>query len=162
VDTPTRADAVLAQIENAYRERYTVFLRVAIAIVGDVELARDAVHDAFVRAVRHRKRYRGGADIEPWLWRIVVNASRKRRRGGAEVAATDVEVAAPVTPLNGDLRAIVAALPERQRQALFLRYYADLDYQSIAEALGVKPGTVAASLHGAHQTLRRRLEETDH
>jgi RNA polymerase sigma factor (sigma-70 family) len=161
VKSPSRADAVLAQIEEAYRERYPVFLRVALAIVGDAELARDAVHDAFVRAVRHRRRFRGG-DIEPWLWRIVVNAARKRRPRAAELPVASVEVAAPTTPRNGDLRSLVASLPERQRQALFLRYYADLDYQSIADALGIKPGTVAASLHGAHQALRRRLEETDH
>ncbi len=72
-----------------------------------------------------------------------------------------MEQSAPATPLNGDLRALVASLPERQRQALFLRYYADLDYQSIAEALGIKPGTVAASLHGARESLRRRLEEDE-
>ncbi|HET8651304.1 MAG TPA: sigma-70 family RNA polymerase sigma factor [Gaiellaceae bacterium] len=162
MDTATRADAVLAQIEKAYRERYPMFLRVATAIVGDADAARDAVHDAFVRAVRHRRRYRGGPDIEPWLWRIVVNAARKRRRGATELPVGDVEIAAPATPPNGDLWTLVASLPERQRHALFLRYYADLDYRSIAEALGVKPGTVAASLHGAHQTLRRRLEEMDH
>jgi RNA polymerase sigma factor (sigma-70 family) len=162
VKSPSRADVVLAQIEEAYRERYPVFLRVALAIVGDAELARDAVHDAFVRAVRHRRRYRGGRDIEPWLWRIVVNAARKRRPRAAELPLPSVEIAAPTTPLNGDLRSLVASLPERQRQALFLRYYADLDYQSIADALGIKPGTVAASLHGAHQALRRRLEEMDH
>jgi RNA polymerase sigma factor (sigma-70 family) len=161
VESPSRADVVLAQIEDAYRERYPVFLRVALAIVGDVELARDAVHDAFVRAVRHRRRFRG-RDIEPWLWRIVVNAARRRQAGERAVPADMIEIAAPTAPLNGDLRALVASLPERQRQALFLRYYADLDYRSIAEALGVKPGTVAASLHGAHETLRRRLEETDH
>lgn len=158
--TAARPDAVLAQIEEAYRARYPVFLRVAIAIVGDVELARDAVHDAFVRAVRHRRRFRGGSDIEPWLWRIVVNAARKRARV-REIPAELGEQPAPVTPLNGDLRALVASLPERQRQALFLRYYADLDYQSIAEALGIKPGTVAASLHGAREALRRRLEEDE-
>jgi RNA polymerase sigma-70 factor (ECF subfamily) len=133
---------------------------VAIAIVGDVELARDAVHDAFVRAVRHRRRFRGGREIEPWLWRIVVNAARKRARV-REIPAELTELVAPSTPLNGDLRALVASLPERQRQALFLRYYADLDYQSIADALGIKPGTVAASLHGAHEALRRRLEESE-
>ena len=160
--SPSRADAVLAQIEDAYRERYPVFLRVALAIVGDAELARDAVHDAFVRAVRHRRRFRGGPDIEPWLWRIVVNSARKRRPRAPELPVGSVEIAAPTAPLNGDLRSLVASLPERQRQALFLRYYADLDYQSIADALGVKPGTVAASLHGAHQALRRRLEEMDH
>lgn len=152
---------MLEQIEQAYRARYPVFLRVAIAIVGDVELARDAVHDAFVRAVRHRRRFRGERDIEPWLWRIVVNSARKRRAAEREFPAELVEEHAPATPLNGDLRALVASLPERQRQALFLRYYADLDYQSIAEALGIKPGTVAASLHGAHEALRRRLEESE-
>jgi RNA polymerase sigma factor (sigma-70 family) len=154
-----RSDAVLEQIEQAYRARYPVFLRVAIAIVGDVELARDAVHDAFVQAVLHRRRFRGERSIEPWLWRIVVNAARKRRSREREFPAEHVELHAPATPLNGDLRALVASLPERQRQALFLRYYADLDYQSIAEALGIKPGTVAASLHRAHEALRRRLEE---
>ncbi len=58
-----------------------------------------------------------------------------------------------------ELRAAVAALPERQRLALFLRYYADLDYQSIATALGVERGTVAATLHAAHAVLRTKLKE---
>ena len=43
-------DAVLDEIEAMYRERYAVFLRVATAIVGDAELARDAVHDGFFGA----------------------------------------------------------------------------------------------------------------
>jgi DNA-directed RNA polymerase specialized sigma24 family protein len=42
---------------------------------------------------------------------------------------------------------------------LFLRYYADLDYQQIADALELRRGTVSAALHSAHQTLRRHLEE---
>jgi DNA-directed RNA polymerase specialized sigma24 family protein len=50
-------------------------------------------------------------------------------------------------------------LPERQRLAVFLRYYADLDYASIAAALGIKGGTVAAALNAAHETLRRSLQE---
>lgn len=152
-------DAVLDEIEAMYRERYAVFLRVATAIVGDADLARDAVHDGFVRAVRHRRRFRGES-LEGWLWRIVVNAAR-RRRGDRfwqrHESPTEATVVAP-SP-NGDLRALVAALPERQRLALFLRYYADLDYRSIADALGVQPGTVAASLHQAHASLRRSLEE---
>ena len=43
--------------------------------------------------------------------------------------------------------------------AIFLRYYADLDYASIAEALGVKGGTVAASLNAAHDNLSKTLQE---
>jgi RNA polymerase sigma factor (sigma-70 family) len=152
-------DAVLDEIEAMYRERYAVFLRVATAIVGDAELARDAVHDGFARAVRHRRRFRGES-LDGWLWRIVVNAARRRRSDRfwqRQVPVVESTVATP--PQNGDLRALVAALPERQRLALFLRYYADLDYRSIADALGVRPGTVAASLHQAHATLRRSLED---
>jgi RNA polymerase sigma factor (sigma-70 family) len=61
--------------------------------------------------------------------------------------------------VDEDVRAAVAGLPERQRLAVYLRYYADLDYESIAAALGVKPGTVAATLNAAHSRLRGRLEE---
>ena len=50
-------------------------------------------------------------------------------------------------------------LPERQRLAVFLRYYADLDYAAIGEALGIRTGTVAATLNAAHVALRARLEE---
>ena len=47
----------------------------------------------------------------------------------------------------------VAALPERQRLAVYLRYYADLDYRAIAHVLGVEVGTVSATLSSAHQAL---------
>jgi RNA polymerase sigma-70 factor (ECF subfamily) len=57
------------------------------------------------------------------------------------------------------LQATIALLPDRQRVILFLRYYADLDYQQIADTLGIRRGTVSAALHAAHQTLRRHLEE---
>jgi DNA-directed RNA polymerase specialized sigma24 family protein len=43
--------------------------------------------------------------------------------------------------------------------AVFLRYYAGMSYEQIAEVLEVRPGTVAASLNAAHATLRRQLEE---
>jgi RNA polymerase sigma factor (sigma-70 family) len=46
-----------------------------------------------------------------------------------------------------------------QRLALFLRYYADLDYAGIAEALDISRGTVSATLHAAHATLQTQLSE---
>jgi RNA polymerase sigma-70 factor (ECF subfamily) len=56
------------------------------------------------------------------------------------------------------VRALIAALPERQRLAVFLRYYADLDYRTIAEVLGIETGTVSATLAAAHRTLRHAIE----
>jgi len=59
--------------------------------------------------------------------------------------------AAPVVPLD--------LLTERQREIVFLHYYADLDYAAIADALQISPGTVGATLNAARRTLRAALEE---
>jgi RNA polymerase sigma factor (sigma-70 family) len=152
--------ARLAELEAIYRERYAAFLRVALAIVRDEQSARDVVHDGFVLAVRNRGRVRDVRALEPWVWRIVVNEARKRRGRESRLAAEEEREVASygVAELNVDVRALIAGLPERQRLALFLRYYADLDYASIAVALGIKPGTVAATLNAAHATLRAELE----
>jgi DNA-directed RNA polymerase specialized sigma24 family protein len=57
------------------------------------------------------------------------------------------------------VRAALALLPERQRLALFLRYYADLDYRTISETLCIAVGTVGVTLSNAQAKLRRLLEE---
>ena len=66
----------------------------------------------------------------------------------------------PVAPDDWtEVRRAVAGLPERQRTILFLRHYADLDYERIASTLGIERGTVAATLHAAHAKLRDILQE---
>jgi RNA polymerase sigma factor (sigma-70 family) len=130
--------------------------------VRDDGAAADAVHDAFVQAVRNRRSFRGDGTLEAWVWRMVVNAARKRCREllPAEAAAADF-VDESRNGFGDPVRAAAAALPERQRLALFLRYYADLDYASIAAALGVAEGTVGATLNAAHRALRESLKEAE-
>jgi RNA polymerase sigma-70 factor, ECF subfamily len=153
-----RRGASLADVEALYRARFGVFVRVARAITADDGLAADAVHDAFVQAVRKRGSFRGDGPLEAWVWRMVVNAARKR----VPRAEPTVEASAEQRNGFGDpLRAAVAVLPERQRLTLFLRYYADLDYDAIATTLGVSSGTVGATLNAAHAALRSSLREAD-
>lgn len=57
------------------------------------------------------------------------------------------------------VRVLIAAMPERQRLVLFLRYYADLDYRRIADTLEIEIGTAGATLNQARAALRRLLEE---
>ena len=149
-----------AEIEEIYRSRLADFRRVAAAIVGDVERGSDAVQEAFGKALRKRGSFRGDGSLEAWLWRLVVNQARDELRT-ARRAPVPVLLSANGSTTHEDARlaAAIAALPERQRLAIFLRYYADLDYASIAEALGVKGGTVAASLSAAHANLRKTFEE---
>ena len=133
------------------------------AIVGDEQTALDAVQEAFTRAVEKRRSFRRRGPLEAWVWRIVVNQARKRAAAGTRRAS------APGEKLRGrgtggpdadaDVRGAVAALPERQRLAVFLRYYADLDYSAIATALGIETGTVAATLNAAHRKLESTLKE---
>lgn len=59
----------IASLGVLYEQRYRKFLRVAEAIVGELELAHDVVQDAFARVIRSRFEFRGEGDIEGWVWR---------------------------------------------------------------------------------------------
>jgi RNA polymerase sigma factor (sigma-70 family) len=155
-----RRGASLEDLEALYRSRFQVFARVAASVTGDPERAHDAVQEAFATAVSKRGSFRGDGPLEAWLWRIVLNAARSDKRRGFPAPAYDEPIAVNGHPEeDAELRAALALLPERQRLAVFLRYYADLDYAAISEALGIRPGTVAATLNAAHAALRGRLEE---
>lgn len=155
-----RTPVSIVDIEALYRQRYPRFLRVAAATVGDVERARDAVHEAFVRAIKSRGDFRGDGSLESWIWRTLVNVCLADVRH-RPLPLADMETATQREHDDDwpELRAAIAELPERQRLTLFLRHYADLDYDSIGVALGVARGTVAASLHAAHSQLREALGE---
>ena len=153
-----------AELEDLYRGRYRHFLRVATAIGGDEASGHDAVQEGFAQALREQQSFRGEGPLEAWVWRTVVNAALAARR--RRVTRREAPEAMEVANTNGQadesgVRAWVAALPERQRLAVYLRYYADLDYRSIAHVLGVEVGTVSATLSSAHEALRRSMKEVE-
>jgi RNA polymerase sigma-70 factor (ECF subfamily) len=156
-----RKGVSVAQLEVLYRARGDHFARVAAAVTGDGELGRDAVQDGFATGIRMRTSFRGEGPLGAWVWRIVVNTAHRYAREGRhelfEAAVEQGDSGADTDELG--VRAWIAALPERQRQMVFLRYYADLDYRQIAEVLAVEVGTVSATLSAAHRTLRSIVEE---
>jgi RNA polymerase sigma-70 factor, ECF subfamily len=155
-------NAHVADLEALYRARYRHFLRIAILITRDHGNAHDAVQEGFAATIRSLASYRGQGSLEAWVWRAVVNAAKKQQR---HLSAAAPEAGDPISGQNGDtaearlVRTWVAALPERQRLIVYLRYYADLDYRQIATALDIAVGTVSATLNAAHQTLRKTIEE---
>jgi RNA polymerase sigma-70 factor, ECF subfamily len=161
--------AGLDEIEAVYRRRLPELRRVATAITGSREPGLDAVQDAFASAVHRRAQFRGEGSIEGWLWRIVVNAARDVATGlrASPIAQADepVQLTEPAAersePDLAEVQALVRELPDRQRLALFLHYYADLDYATIADALEISAGTVGAALNQAREALRRRLAEAE-
>jgi RNA polymerase sigma-70 factor (ECF subfamily) len=153
-------EASVEALEVIYRRQFHRFVQVAQAITRSRESAVDAVQEAFVSALRNRHAFRGAGPLEAWLWRMVVNAARKAVRVQGAVRFEPAEPhASNGHRADDDLRAAIAALPERQRLVLFLHYYADLDYRAIAEALELEVGTVGATLNQARTNLRRRLAE---
>jgi RNA polymerase sigma-70 factor, ECF subfamily len=156
--------AGLEALEALYRTELPRFARAAVAIVGDEAAGTDAVQEAFAHAIRKRTSFRNEAPLEAWVWRIVINeALALRRRRALELGRDGTGGATPssnhVPEQDAAVRGWIAALPQRQRLAVFLRYFADLDYRSIAAVLEVEVGTVSATLAAAHAALRGTYEE---
>jgi RNA polymerase sigma factor (sigma-70 family) len=151
--------ASLRDIERVYRERSADFYRFAYARTSDADTARDAVQEGFARAVRSRGSYRGSGSLDAWIARCVINAAHDESRRPDEPALDADRPADEVGVEAESVRDAVRRLPQRQRDALFLRFYLDFDYAAIAEALGIAVGTVSATLHAARASLANTLQE---
>ena len=159
-------DAFAGLVER-YREPA---LRFAYGIAGNE--AEDAVQDGFVKAFRKLDGFRDDAAFRPWLFTIVANEARNRRRSmgrrtrlelqvreqrGLTGAAVDDAVA--LHDQRQRLADVVAALPDRYREIVALRYFAGLSESETAEVLSCPAGTVKSRLSRALDLLRARLGE---
>jgi RNA polymerase sigma factor (sigma-70 family) len=145
-------------VETLYRQRFHAFLLSVTAMLRDGDAALDVVQEGFALALARRSSFRGDGALEAWVWRIVLNLARDRLRARRPTEPADSPAWVDPATADDDIRSALLALPERQRIAIFLRYYADLSYDQIAVVLGVRPGTVSASLNAARSTLRRELQ----
>jgi RNA polymerase sigma-70 factor, ECF subfamily len=122
--------------------------------------ADDLFQETWLRVVRARRRFDPRRRFSTWLFQIANNLCRDRfRRSGAAARgqaafAAEPPPGAPDPGLRMDLARLLAALPERLREVLVLRYYRDLGEREIAEVLGIPAGTVKSRLHAALQALR--------
>jgi RNA polymerase sigma-70 factor (ECF subfamily) len=148
-------------LEQLYRDRYRNYRDIMASVVGSHDLAREVVQEAFARALREQRKFRGEGSLEAWVWKIALNVALKKRHellrewsiGDDEYEAGTFEPSP-----NHDVRAAVRALPPRRRLVVFLRYFADLSYPEIAGIAGVSEGTVAATLAQAKEELHGLLD----
>lgn len=143
---------------------------VAYRILGDRDLAQDAVQDAFVNALNALSRFRGDSSFRTWLLRIAVNAARStgrrrtRRRevalGIAEELATGHPDPASAAVLRSEVarvRDALRRLPEKQRLSVSLRAEQGLAYAEIAKIIGSSEGAVRVNYHLGVRRLRELL-----
>jgi RNA polymerase sigma factor (sigma-70 family) len=160
-DPPVEAVVVTTSVDELCRRVHPRLVGALRLYLGDVEVARELAQDALVRVVERAPEVTAMERPDAWAFRVAFNLARSRlrrlgaerrahaRSGPAPAEADPVDVAAAVA-----VRRALALLPPRQRQAVVLRYYADLSLEEVARAMGCRPGTVKAHLHQAVAALR--------
>jgi RNA polymerase sigma-70 factor (sigma-E family) len=170
-DDEGRADA--AQAVTALYERHAVgLIRLAVVMLGDRAAAEDVVQEAFCGLYR---RWGQLADPDKALGYVrssTLNGCRSelrqriraQRRGGPAPDAADTASAEQAALLGEEHQQVLSALrrlPDRQREALVLRFYLDQTETEIAVSMGISPGTVKSTTSRALAALGRLLEEAD-
>jgi RNA polymerase sigma-70 factor, ECF subfamily len=157
--------------ESALREVVRLYsgpmFTTALHILGDRDLAADAVQDAFVRAWRAASTFDAGRDLKPWLYTITRRAAvdvHRRRRGAHDIGLDDLAappaVAGPAlenTWEAWEVREALEQLPADEHEVMRLTYFDGATYPEIAETLGVPVGTVKSRAFRAHRRLRDLL-----
>jgi len=134
-------------------------LRLAGRMTVDHATAEDVAAEAFARAFARWARLKVLPHREAWVLRVTSNVAIdlfRRRRPPATRTPAQADPGEVVT-LRVSLVEALRALPKRQREAVVLRYLADLSEADVASALGVRPGTVKSQLHRARRSLADRL-----
>jgi RNA polymerase sigma-70 factor (ECF subfamily) len=164
-------------------ERYQDYVyRVAYSMTRHVEEAEEVVQEAFLDLLKALPRYQvdGPARFETWLYRVTANRCKMRWRRKrpptvewderAEPLARVPDERADHNPEGATERAetrrriwrAVGRLSDAAREAVLLRYGQGFSYQEIADALGIKLGTVKSRLNAAHRQLQELLEANGH
>ena len=144
-------------------------------LTGNAADAEEAAQDGFVKAFYALGRFRRGAELRPWLLRIVANEARNRRRSAARreprAARRGGHPLGGRGPVPRDVcgrrRALVCAprggqrAAGREREVVACRYFLELSEEETAETLGLRKGTVKSRLSRGLAHLRERMEVDD-
>jgi RNA polymerase sigma-70 factor (ECF subfamily) len=149
----------------------------AMRLARNPDAAQDLVQDTYLKAFRARDRFAAGTNLKAWLFTILHNTWRNRRRDFArsrvEFNSETVEqaedglasIATVETPetlllratFDAELKAALLALPDAFREAVWLRDVDELSYQEIAEALAIPIGTVMSRISRGRKQLYQLL-----
>jgi RNA polymerase sigma factor (sigma-70 family) len=149
---------VVARFSVFYESQRRAAIRLAWLMTHDSTVAEDVVQDAFTEVFQRFAQIDNPAG---YLRRSVVNGVFQRsRRAGRErrrLASFPPDTVRAEDEPSAGMIDVIARLPFKQRTAIVLRYWSDLDDRAIAEALGVRPATVRSLLSRGLATLRKEV-----
>ena len=157
-------------VTELYSLHYRTLVRLSVLLVRDLPTAEDVVQDSFVAMHDGWHRLRDAESALAYLRQAVLNRSRSVLRHRAVVAkhpekpSPDMPSAEHGALVQLERSAVIAALrklPGRQREAIVLRYYADLSEAQVAAAMGISCGAVKSHTARAMAALRADLEQQD-
>lgn len=139
----------------------------ALMNVGDFETAQDIVQEAFVRCWTSPKTPSAEAEFLRWLYRVIVNLARDYHRQRARLDHLPIPpilLADPIEQIerraeDQEVLAALQTLSLRERQVIYLRYFEDLPFASVATIMGLPHVTVRVLVHRTLGKLKRQLEE---
>jgi RNA polymerase sigma-70 factor (sigma-E family) len=155
-------------VTEIYGGHYHSLVRLAVLLVHDVQTAEEVVQDAFEAMHLASRRLRDSERALQYLRQTVVNKSRSvlRHRKVVDMHAPkpgpdepSAEHAALAILERSAVAAALRALPERQREAIALRYYADFSEADIARAMGISKGAVKSHTARAMASLKTMLSQ---
>ncbi|MGB0034306.1 MAG: sigma-70 family RNA polymerase sigma factor [Candidatus Acidiferrales bacterium] len=175
LDVKAGDDSSFDLLLQKYRSPLVNFL---FRMVRDTATAEDLAQEVFLRVYRARKQYSPSAKFTTWLFRIATNLAlnsvrdNRHRRMEVSIDATVEEDEAPRELPARDMRIdehmverdraqfirrAIAALPEKQRVAVLLHKYEEMDYGEIAKILECSESALKSLLFRAYETLRVQL-----
>lgn len=143
--------------QELYDRAFPQVYRALVAATLDRERALDGLHDAFEEGMRHPPA--DDRNLEGWLYRVALRKTRRGIfRGGREVELADLSSDDPTAAIVQRLEVgrLLAILSERQRAIVVAHFYLGLTQEQIASALGIRRGTVSATVS---QSLARMREK---
>jgi RNA polymerase sigma-70 factor, ECF subfamily len=162
----------LPAFERLFTEHGEKMKSIAANVLGSRSDAEDAVQEAMLKAYRGAARFRGGASISTWLYRILLNTCydflrQSRRRAQAEAPMPPAEFAAPAAkanspdhPLRLSIENALAQLDPRERTAFLLCEVEGFSHREAGEILEVGEGASRALLFRARRHLQKALDSS--
>jgi RNA polymerase sigma-70 factor (ECF subfamily) len=153
--------------DEFYAAQYDPLARTLTIALADRASAEEAAQEAFTRALRRWRHVRSLDRPAAWLYVVAMNHVRDGRRKDRREPRWDAQLDETTPDPSGgvttalSVRDAIATLPAREREAVVLRYLADLSLADVADAMGCAIGTVKATLHHALGSLRVELEDDD-